>query len=495
MNYDELIKVCKPLSVSGKEPKRLGKLRQDSREVKPGDIFIAISGTKADGHDFIDEAIDRGAAVIISEKDLEEEDTFAALRVKNTRKLLGPLAQKMAGNPADQLTVIGITGTNGKTTVATLIWQLLTRLNHKASLLGTVETRILKEKYKSRLTTADPIELAEQMRKMVDAGSRYLVMEVSSHAIDQKRVRGIRFNIGIFTNLSHDHLDYHPSMSDYASTKKKMFNKLGSDSWAITNADDERGEWIVNSTPAKVLSFSFKGKGLIQATILESDATGMRISVDETEFRTPLVGRFNAYNVVEALLACTVLGIDGSKAGKTIPICKGAPGRMERVNNERQIDDQPIIFVDYAHTPDALKNVLSTLKELKEKNQELTVIFGCGGDRDKSKRPEMAGVAESLANNIIVTSDNPRTENPDEIIDDILLGFTDRSAVNVISSRETAIRKGVATANAGSIVMIAGKGHETYQEINGERIDFDDREIAADALKRRDNLKQDGEVV
>lgn len=490
MNFQELIAFCKPISVSGPDPDSIGKLRQDSREVEHGDIFIAVKGIKSDGHNFIDEAIENGASIIICQKELELDDDVTVIQVKKTRKLLGKLAQKMVGNPEDDLTIIGVTGTNGKTTVATLVWQILTKLNYKASLLGTIEKRILEQKSPSRLTTADPIELAHAMREMVDAGSEYLVMEVSSHALDQRRTKGISFKVAVFTNLSHDHLDYHETMNEYASAKKKLFNSLDSKSWAIINADDERGEWMVNSTPAKVLSFSFEDKGLLQAKIIKSDAKGLTISIDETKIETPLVGRFNAYNVVEALLTCTALGLDGKSAAGILKHCSGAPGRMERVNQESDITNEPIVFVDYAHTPNALQNVLSTLKELKTRHQKLICVFGCGGDRDKSKRSKMAGIAESYANRVIVTSDNPRSEDPDLIIDDIMKGFKQPGNITRLTNRRDAIHEAVISSKAGSIVLIAGKGHETYQEINGERIHFDDREIVRHALQKRDGLTQ-----
>ncbi|NBC67370.1 MAG: UDP-N-acetylmuramoyl-L-alanyl-D-glutamate--2,6-diaminopimelate ligase [Bacteroidetes bacterium] len=495
MNFQELISFCKPISISGPEPETLGKLRQDSREVKQGDIFIAVKGSKSDGHNFIDEAIERGAGIIICQKDIKIDENVTVIQVKKTRKLLGKLAQKIEENPADELKIIGVTGTNGKTTVTTLVWQILTKLNYKASLLGTIEKRVLQNKSPSRLTTADPIELAQAMKEMVDAGSEYLVMEVSSHALDQGRTKGISFQVAVFTNLSHDHLDYHETMNEYASAKKKLFNSLDSKSWAITNADDERGEWIVNSTPAKILSFSFEDKGLLQAKILQSDAKGMKISIDETKIETPLVGRFNAYNVVEALLTCTALGVDGKKAAEILKDCSGAPGRMERVNRDLDASNEPIVFVDYAHTPNALENVLSTLRDLKTRHQKLVCVFGCGGDRDKSKRPKMAEIAESYANRVIVTSDNPRSEDPDLIIDDIMEGFKNSENITRLTNRRDAIHEAVFTSKAGSIVLIAGKGHETYQEINGDRIHFDDREIALEALQKRDDTtKKEGAV-
>jgi UDP-N-acetylmuramoyl-L-alanyl-D-glutamate--2,6-diaminopimelate ligase len=400
----------------------------------------------------------------------------------------------MAGDPAQKLTVIGITGTNGKTTVATLLWQILTKLGKKASLLGTVEKRINTSIFKSRLTTADPIELAADMKQMVGAGSEYLVMEVSSHALDQERGLGIPFNIAVFTNLSHDHLDYHETMAEYASAKKKLFNSLDDKSWAVTNADDPKGLWMVDTTPANVLSFSFEDKGLLKAAIISSDAAGMTLSLDGTEFTTPLVGHFNACNVIEALLSCTALGLDGASVTNALSDCHGAPGRMERVNKPENIGSEPIVFVDYAHTPNALENVASTLKELKTRGQKLTILFGCGGDRDKKKRPEMAKIAERLADNVIVTSDNPRSEDPDTIINDIMEGFSKPENVRRITERDEAIRYAIEKSGKKSIVLIAGKGHETYQEIHGERIHFDDREIAREALNALNNHLKKEEV-
>lgn len=495
MTFESIIEYCKPVSVTGPAPAEVGKLCQDSRDIEPGDLFIAIRGTKSDGHNFISEAVENGASAIICEEDLPYKNICTVV-VKNTRKLLGPLAQFMAGNPADSLTIIGITGTNGKTTVATLIWQILIKLGHKASLLGTVEKKILNKTFKSKLTTADPIELANDLREMVRAGSKYLVMEVSSHALDQKRVKGISFDVAIFTNLSHDHLDYHDSFSNYASAKKKLFNKLNSSSWAITNVDDPRGEWITNSTPAKVLSFSFEGKGLIHPELKKSDEKGNVFLIDSTKVKTPLVGKFNAYNAVEALLACTALGLDGREVAQALSDCKGAPGRMERVTRPGSDSKrEPTIFVDYAHTPDALENVSETIREFIKPDQNLLILFGCGGDRDRLKRPKMAEIAEKYADNIYVTSDNPRTEDPGKIITEILGGFSSTKNVIQLLSRKKAIDKCIAGAGDNDIILIAGKGHETYQEINGTRTHFDDREIAREALIQRSSKSESKEVL
>lgn len=492
ITFPEVLKFIEPISVSGPPPERLGKLCQDSREVEKGDLFIAVKGVTSDGHNFIREAEERGASVVIAESG-DPQSKVCRMVVDNTRKLLGPLAQFFAGNPAGRMTVAGITGTNGKTTVATLVWQILTAMNKKASLLGTVEKRILAESYPSKLTTADPIELAEDMRQMAEAGSGYVVMEVSSHALHQKRVRGIEFDVAAFTNLSHDHLDYHESMNDYAESKRELFNSLTDKSWAITNADDARGMWMVNSTPANVLSFSLQGKGLINASLISSSPEGNHIKVDDVAIFSPLAGRFNAYNVTEALLICTALGLDGAEVARVLAGCKGAPGRMERVNvsitGENNI---PQVFVDYAHTPDALDNVSSTLNEISRQGQKLSIVFGCGGDRDPSKRPQMARIAQKYGDKIYVTTDNPRTEKPQDIIDQILAGFSDLSAVQSIVSREEAIHQAISEAGPDDIVLIAGKGHETYQEVLGVRSHFDDRDIARLALL---NKRESGEVL
>lgn len=486
MNSEQLISFCKPRSVSGKPPGLVGKLCQDSRKVEPGDIFIAVRGHTTDGHDYIKHAVEAGASVVISEEYWPVEENILVLSVQNTRRLLGPLAQEMAGRPAEKLKTIGITGTNGKTTVATLVWKILTALGEKASLLGTIEKRINSETFSSRLTTSDPIELAADMKQMVDAGSRYLVMEVSSHALDQRRTDGIPFSVAAFTNLSHDHLDYHGSMDAYASSKKRLFDKLDRQSWAVINADDPKGKWMAGATPAQVLTFGFEDNGLIKAEILDSSLSGLRLSVGGTTVQTPLIGRFNAYNTLQALLISTCLGFSGKKVADVMEEISGAEGRLEKValaHSEKRVK-QPALFVDYAHTPDALENVLSTLKRLKRKGTELTVLFGCGGDRDRSKRPLMAKAAENYADNIIVTTDNPRSEDPETIIDEILAGFSSRENVKAITSREEAIRLAIQNSSPKSILLIAGKGHETYQEIRGERVHFDDREIARNELEK-----------
>ncbi len=494
MTYKELVAFCDPATVMGSTPNEIGNLCQDTRKINPGDVFIAIKGHTSNGHDYVEAAARNGASVIISEKPVKINTNSAVVVVKSTRSLIGPLAQKMAGNPAEKLTITGVTGTNGKTTVATLIWQALTELGQPVSLLGTVEKRFNKRIGTSALTTADPIEIARDMKRMVNIGSKFLVMEVSSHALEQQRTDGIPFYVSIFTNLSLDHLDYHKTMAQYASAKKRLFDNMAPTDWVISNFDDPRGEWITGDTAARVLGISFEKHSTVQADIVRSDAKGTQIDIEDLQLRTPLIGTFNAYNAVQALLACTALGFDGTHIAEALETCPGAAGRMERINRPENLDHEPIVIVDYAHTPDALKNVSRTLAEMKEDSQNLVILFGCGGDRDKSKRPRMAKIAAEYGDQIMVTSDNPRTEDPETIISDILKGFDDTSTVYSNVSRREAIEEAIEKASSTDIILIAGKGHETYQEINGERTHFDDREIARKALdtRRSSAAKTDG---
>lgn len=494
MTYKSLIEFCNPIDVQGIEPETLGKLCLDSRKVEKGDIFIAVRGSQTDGHRFTGQAVESGASVIIVEDQIQPAAEEAVIRVRSTRDLLSPLAQKLAGDPAGRLTTIGITGTNGKTTVSTLIWQVLRQMNISTALLGTVSKKINDKEYPSRLTTADPVELAGDMKMMVEEGCEYLVMEVSSHALHQKRVHGIPFDVAAFTNLSLDHLDYHSNMEEYANAKKMLFDSLSSADWAVVNADDHYAGHMVSDTPAKVLDFSFKGRGLISAKTVKTSPEETVIEVEGVELKTPLVGKFNAYNTVQALLICTALGFDGKRIAEILAHCRGAEGRLEKVTPEAKTGREPVVFVDYAHTPDALENVASTLAELKTGHQKLLILFGCGGDRDKSKRPAMAKIAETYGDEVIVTSDNPRSEDPMEIIKDIEKGFTPGFSYRSIASRSEAIHTAITGGDEKTIVLIAGKGHETYQEVNGIRHHFDDREEVRKAFPDMNQNHTNGEV-
>ena len=482
MNYKQLISLCDPIEVSGTEPDKIGALRQDSRKVKECDVFIAIRGFRADGHQFVEEAVENGASVIISEEAFSATEGVHIVQVANTRTLIGPLAQAFAGNPTGGMNIIGITGTNGKTTVATLTFQVLQQLNAKAGLLGTVEKRIGDEAIQSSLTTADPIELASDMKQAADAGVTHLVMEVSSHALDQERVKGIHFNIGAFTNLSHDHLDYHENLNDYARSKRKLFELLSPEATAIINGDDDQAKFMAAHCEARIINFSFTQALDVDCQILENSTDGLTVRVGQTLIESPLMGSFNAYNIAETFLICRSLGYDEQTIAHALAQATGAAGRLERVGES---EGQPVVLVDYAHTPDALENVLQTLADIKTDQQQLQVVFGCGGDRDNSKRPKMAAIAERYADHITVTSDNPRSEDPEAIIEDIMPGFEKPSAVIRIPDRKKAIIQSIQNAKAESMILIAGKGHETYQEVNGERHDFDDRLIAKQALENR----------
>lgn len=480
MNIQKLIELVNPLDVSRtKIESDIVNIVQDSRQVVDGSAFIAIRGDEVDGHMFLEDAIHRGAKVLICEESYyTEAPGVCVMEVENTRVLLGKLAHAFAGNPAENLKVVGITGTNGKTTTATLVYQILSTCGYKASLLGTVSKRIIGEEISSSLTTSDPIELANDMRKMVDAGSDYLVMEVSSHALVQSRVSGFDFEAAVFTNLSHDHLDYHHTVKEYAKAKKLLFDHLSESAAAITNIDDEYGSYMISDCKAKKVLFGFNDE---TNHIITNAPEGLTLVIDGVHISSPLVGKFNAYNIGEAFEVCKALKVPTDKISEALKTCTGAAGRMESV----QVDAEglPLVIVDYAHTPDALDNALSTLKELKKEDQNLIVVFGAGGDRDSTKRPEMAKAAAKHADWIFVTSDNPRFENPDLIIADILNGFEALDDVTSITNRKEAIHKAIAEAGSNDIILIAGKGHEDYQDVKGTKHPFDDRLIAAEALK------------
>lgn len=489
MTFDELISLCKPINVSGPEPNTIGALTQDSRKVDEGAVFIAIKGFQVDGHTFIDDAINQGASVIICEEPFNTDKDICVLEVADTRSLIGPLAQAFEGNPADKMKIIGITGTNGKTTVATLTYQALEKLGAHPSLLGTVAKRIGKKEITSQLTTSDPIELAADMAQMVEAGSTHLVMEVSSHALDQRRVDGIDFDIAAFTNLSHDHLDYHEDLKSYAAAKKILFDNLDPEATAIINGDDKQANFIAMDCPAHIIKFSFKKALTAECQVLSSSIDGLVLRIGKTILESPLVGTFNAYNLTEAYLICRALGYDDSEVAEIMETLPGAAGRLERIEGSGE-HGNPIVLVDYAHTPDALENVASTLADIKGEDQELHIVFGCGGNRDKSKRPKMAKIAEKYGDKVTCTSDNPRDENPDTIIDEIMKGFADRDRVERTTDRKKAIEKAIYDGTPHTMILIAGKGHETYQEIAGERHDFDDRQIARQALSHRNSNSQ-----
>lgn len=482
MTFDQLISLCDPIDVSGPEPGGIGTLTQDSRKVQANSVFIAIRGYQTDGHNFIDDAIANGASVIISEEPYQPKDA-CIIKVSDTRSLIGPLAQAFENNPAKNLSVVGITGTNGKTTVATLVYQTLQKLGANPSQLGTIGKRIGSQQAQSSLTTSDPIELAKDMDEMVEVDSTHVVMEVSSHALDQKRIDGIDFNVAAFTNISHDHLDYHKTLENYAASKKRLFDNLDPDATAIINGDDDKAAFMTTDCLARVIHFSFKKALQVDCQILSNTMESLVIRIGQIVLESSLLGTFNAYNLVEAFLICRALGYEDQEIKEALEAAPGPAGRLERVEISEE-DDHPLILVDYAHTPDALENVASTLAEIKNENQQLHIIFGCGGNRDKAKRPKMGRIAEQYGDKVTVTSDNPRDEDPDAIIEEIMTGFEDPDAVDRITDRKRAIEKAIKDGSANTMILIAGKGHETYQEVMGERHEFDDRQVTKAALKQ-----------
>lgn len=492
MTFNDIISFCNPVAISGPVPEFVGHVVQDSRKVKPGDVFVAVRGTQVDGHEYIEKAIESGARIIIGETKVSVPEGITLVVVANTRKILSQLALAEYKNPQYDLTIIGVTGTNGKTTVSTLIYQVLTTLGYKAALLGTISKQIGNKLEPSKLTTADAIELASDLNQAVLAGAEYLVMEVSSHALDQDRVAAIPFKVAVFTNLTHDHLDYHKTFEAYANAKKKLFDSLAPDSFAIINSDDPKAKYMVSDCQAEVWECGIINPNAT-TKIIANSTEGLILDIDETIVQSPLAGKFNALNITEAYLSCLALGCSKSNVASALSSAYGAPGRMEKITIDDK-KDLPNIFVDYAHTPDALKNVSETLHHLKKKGQKLNILFGCGGNRDQAKRPKMAEIAEMFGDMIAVTSDNPRFEDPEKIIDDIFTGFKHPDLPVRNSNRKEAIFNIIQMAGPDDIVLIAGKGHEDYQEIKGVRHHLDDREIVREALLSRLKKSQTREV-
>lgn len=485
LNVRELLDICRPVDTRGMPPASLGSLCVDSRLVSLGDIFIAVRGPSVDGHDYIQAAVDAGAAVIIAENIVDFEGIYS-VKVTDTRPLAGMLALAERGHPERKMTLIGATGTNGKTTISTLVYQVFQTLGYQCGLIGTVEKRIGERVLESKLTTPGPLELAVDLSNMADAGCTHVVMEVSSHALDQCRTDGLHFQVACYSNLTQDHLDYHGSMESYAKSKAKLFSQLTPEAVAIVNIDDPNAESVVGATTAQRWNLSFKaGSG---NRIIENSAAGIVLDMEGTMIQSPLSGDFNAYNVATAWLACVAAGCTPSNAAAALSSATGATGRLERVIGPA---GSPVVFVDYAHTPDALENVLKTVGAMRGSGNIL-VVFGCGGNRDTTKRPLMGSIAAKYADWVYVTSDNPRFEEPESIIDDIIVGIGDFPNVYREADRPTAILAAVRTAGPDDVVLIAGKGHETYQEIKGVRYPMDDRLIAFEALSSN---ARDQEVV
>ena len=481
MTIKELIVNIRVKEIKGDVNQAVNAIHFDSRKVEPGSVFVAVKGRVTDGQMFIDKAVDRGAVCVVTETLPEGlKDGVCVILVENASIALGHMASTFYGNPSGQLTIVGVTGTNGKTTVATLLFRLFTGLGYKCGLLSTIENRIGDLVEGTGYTTPDAVAVQETLSRMVEAGCTHAFMEVSSHALDQHRVEGIEWDGAIFTNITHDHLDYHGDFKTYIQAKKIFFDGLSAQAFALINTDDKHAEVMVQNTVAKVSNYSLTKITDFRARVIENRIDGLQLEVDGIPLHVRLVGKFNASNLLAIYGAAILLGEDKEQVLTGLSKLQPAEGRFDLVTGSKQV----FAVVDYAHTPDALHNVLSTLIQVRQPGSRIICIVGCGGDRDRTKRPEMAKIAVNLSDQVILTSDNPRTENPEEILDQMWQGVAPEKQDFVlrITDRKEAIRTGVRLARAGDILLVAGKGHEKYQEINGHRYPFDDKKVLAEVL-------------
>jgi UDP-N-acetylmuramoyl-L-alanyl-D-glutamate--2,6-diaminopimelate ligase len=454
----------------------------DSRKVKEGFVFVAVKGTLTDGHDYIPKAEELGASVIVCEKlpgTINDKITYVTVR--DSAHSLGVMASNYFGNPSEKLKLTGVTGTNGKTTTVTLLYKLFSALGYNVGMISTVENRIIDDVVSATHTTPDPIQLNELLKTMVDKGCSHAFMEVSSHAVDQERIAGLKFAGALFTNITHDHLDYHKTFENYIKSKKKYFDDLPADSFALVNADDKRGMVMLQNTKATKYTFGLKKMVDFKGKIITNSIEGLELEIAGKNVWFKMIGDFNAYNLLGVYGASVLLGEDSDEVLTQLSSLKGAPGRFELVLPGSRI----VAIVDYAHTPDALKNVLETIAEFRTGAERVITIVGCGGNRDKTKRPLMASIACKLSDKVVLTSDNPRDEEPMEIIRDMQTGIlpNELKKTLVIQDREEAIKTACMMAKEKDIVLVAGKGHETYQEIKGVKYPFDDREVVERMLK------------
>ena len=496
MILEEIISQCNAAAVSGPSGIDISAVCCDSRKVTPGAAFIAVRGFAGDGHKFIASAIEKGASAVLYEDEealrgqLEGLDgavreKVALVRVPDSRYAVAMAADAFYGHPSRSLTLVGITGTNGKTTTVTLLYHLFTNLGYRCGLLSTIANYVGDRMLETANTTADPITINSLMREMVDEGCEYCFMEVSSIGMEQERVAGLDFNIGIFSNLTHDHLDYHKTFAEYLRCKKLFFDSLPASAYAVTNADDRNGMVMVQNTAAKVVTYSCRSIADHTCRIVEESFDGMQLRIDGREVWTRLIGQHNAYNLLAIYTAAVICGATEDEALLQISSLESAKGRLETLRGPKDIT----VIIDYAHTPDAMENVLRTLREIGPK-KNIVCLFGCGGDRDKTKRPEMAAVAEKYSDRIFVTSDNSRTERTEDILEDIRKGFSPEGLARAlfIADRKEAIRAAVTLSPAGSVILLAGKGHETYQIIGTEHRHFDEREIVGEVFKTMGQL-------
>lgn len=460
----------------------------DSRKVTPGSLFVAVKGFASDGHEYIAKAIEKGAcAVVYEDHEIAQAQFDAAgagdtvmIKAESSRHALAIMAANFYDNPSEKLTLVGITGTNGKTTTVTLLHRMFTAMGYSCGLLSTIANYVGTKGTEATNTTSDPLTINSLLAEMVTAGCAYCFMEVSSIGVEQERITGLKFKVGIFSNLTHDHLDYHKTFAEYLRCKKLFFDNLDSDAYAVTNIDDRNGMVMMQNTKAEVVTYSVRSIADHTCRIVEQSFEGMLLKIDGTEAWTPLIGRHNAYNLLAIYSAAVTLGADKEEVLIALSTLKAAPGRLENIRGPRDIS----IIIDYAHTPDALENVLKTLRETAP-DRELICLFGCGGDRDRSKRAEMGAIAQKFADRLIITSDNSRTEKTSDIMADIRSGLdlSGRARSLFIEDREEAIRTAIMIAGDGATILLAGKGHETYQIIGTEKRHFDEKEIVTEIFK------------
>lgn len=482
MKLNDLICLLPSPAPTGEVQEDITGIQSDSRAVVPGNLFVAVRGTETDGHAYIASAIEKGAVAIVCEEipsDIKPDCTF--IQVKDSADALGKLASAWHGFPSEQLTLVGVTGTNGKTTTATLLYELFRQLGYKAGLLSTVCNYVDGEAIPTSHTTPDPLTLHALLARMVEAGCEYAFMEVSSHAIDQRRISGLDFDGGIFTNLTRDHLDYHKTVENYLKAKKTFFDQLPAKAFALTNIDDKTGLVMIQNTAARKLTYSLRTLADFKAKILESHFEGTDLVINDREVMVPFVGRFNTYNLLAVYGAAVALGEEPEEVLVGLSALHSVAGRFETI---RSVLGYTVI-VDYAHTPDALANVLNGIHEVLEGNGRIITVVGAGGNRDKGKRPLMAKEAADKSDQVILTSDNPRFEEPDAIIQEMVAGLSsaDMERTLCITDRSQAIKTAIMLAQKGDVILIAGKGHEDYQEIKGVKHHFDDREKVREIFK------------
>jgi UDP-N-acetylmuramoyl-L-alanyl-D-glutamate--2,6-diaminopimelate ligase len=464
-------------AVSGKTDIIISDVQIDSRKVRQGTLFVAVAGVAVDGHDYIDKAIESGAVAIVGERmPANTKDGITYVKSEDSSEAAGIIAHNFYDQPSTKLKLVGVTGTNGKTTIATVLFKLFSCLGYKCGLISTVENQIAEKIIPSTHTTPDPVSLNALLKQMADENCKFAFMEVSSHAIHQKRIAGLNFTGALFSNITHDHLDYHKTFDDYIKAKKAFFDNLPSSAFAITNIDDKRGSVMLQNTVAKKYTYSLRTVADFKGKILENTLTGLLMTINEQEVHFRLIGEFNAYNLLAVYGAAICLGEDRSDVLQCLSDTTGAEGRFDYIISPKE---RIIGIVDYAHTPDALVNVLTTIKRLKRGYEDIITVVGCGGDRDRAKRPLMGEVACQHSDKVIFTSDNPRNEEPEQIIKDIEDGLNTAAKRKYISivDRKQAIKTAVSMAKADDIILIAGKGHEKYQEIKGVKQHFDDKEI------------------